>query len=76
MTYGDVLPIWWSFTWRAIVAGALAGAVSGFIAGLVFGLGGRPELGGIVAGVLGMLVGIPASIWALRAALLRHGLAK
>lgn len=77
MTYKETLPVWWSFTWRALIAsfaaGALVGAVIGFIAGLL-------QLGANVAaiggGIGGLLVVIPVGVWALRAALLKNGFAK
>lgn len=72
MSYGDVLPIWWSFMWRSILGGLVAGAVLGFVAGLIFGLAGRPDLGGPAGGILGFLGGTLASLWALRSALIRH----
>ena len=74
MTYAEVLPIWWSFTWRALLVGGLAGLVLGGVGGLIAGLLGRPEVAGQWGSILGYLVSIPASLWALRAAINKHQL--
>lgn len=47
----------------------VAGAVMGFIGGFIVGVAGNPELGGSVGALLGWLCSIPASIWAMKAAL-------
>lgn len=69
ITLGRTIPIWWAMFWRALVVSMLAGFVLGFIGGIVVVLIGQPELGGPVGAVLGWLVSIPVSIWAMKAAL-------
>ncbi len=61
--------IWWSMVWRSVLGGILVGAIFGFISGFIFGIIGRPELGGITSILLGYLVSIPVTIWALKSAL-------
>ena len=72
MTYRSVLPIWWSFTWRSLLAGVIAGIVLGFVAGFAFALMGRPDLGAPVSGVLGFIGGLAASVWGMRSALIAN----
>ena len=74
MTYKDVLPIWWSFTWRGILSGAAAGFVVGFIVGLVFHLIGQSDIARTASALLGGMAGIATSIWAMRSALIKHSL--
>lgn len=74
VTYTEVLPIWWSVTWRGFLAGALAGFVLGGIVGFIAYAIGQPEAGGQWGGIAGTLSAIPVSLWALRAAINKHQL--
>lgn len=74
MTYGEVLPIWWSMAWRGILGGAAAGFAAGFLLGFIGALLGQAEMASLWGGVAGMIVAIPVSIWALKAALNKHNL--
>ncbi|NHF71675.1 hypothetical protein G7044_00795 [Paracoccus sp. 12-3] len=72
MTYREVLPIWWSMTWRSFIFGTVAGFIAGAIAGLAAGMLGHPEAGGLWGSIAGGLVAIPVSLWAMRAAINKH----
>ena len=74
MTYGEVLPIWWSCLWRAALGGIVAGSIAGFFAGIVAGIVGQPEAAGVWGGIAGWVVSIPVSLWAMRAAINKHDL--
>lgn len=74
MTYGEVLPIWWSMVWRGFLVGAAAGFVAGFVVGFGGALLGHPDASGLWGSVAGMIVSIPVSLWALRAAINKHNL--
>lgn len=76
MTYSETLVVWWSFFWRGVLAGFAAGAAAGFAVGVVAGLMGVPENGAIWGGIAGWIVGLPVSVWALRAALTKCGYQK
>jgi len=36
ISWRDIIPVWWSFIWRAAIFGMLIGALFGFFAGIVF----------------------------------------
>jgi ribose/xylose/arabinose/galactoside ABC-type transport system permease subunit len=76
MTFEKILPIWWSFIWRATVAGVLIGFFLGLIGGFIAAATGHPELAATSGALFGYLGSIPASIWALKAALDKHNLVK
>jgi len=60
--------------WRAAVVSMLVGAILSFIEGLVVVQLGRPDLGGMIGGLLGWLGSFSVSIWALKVTLSkRHG---
>ncbi len=69
ITFERTLSIWWSLVWRATLVSALVGFILGAIGGLVVALLGYPHQGAVVGGILGSLGSIPASMWALYAAL-------
>lgn len=73
MTYDEVLPIWWSFAWRWAIVGTIGGYFAGVMEGLVGALVGFPGIETLSA-ASGLLVGVPISIWATRAAINKHGL--
>lgn len=74
MTFKQVLPIWWSFFWRSSLVGFLAGIVAGFVIGFVFQITGYGHLARQWGSIAGLLVGIPVSLWALKATLEKHRL--
>lgn len=63
------LAIWWSFCWRAVVAGTLGGVFLGFLVGVILGFSGKSELSAAAGALAGWLLALPVSIWALKAAL-------
>lgn len=75
ITLEKSLSIWWSMIWRFVLISTLAGALLGFVGGLMVGMiGGSSELSGAVGALLGWLISIPVSMWALKAALSKkHG---
>ena len=72
MTYRQVFPIWWSITWRSILAGLLAGAVCGFISGVFIGLVGYGDKARLAAGISGWIAGLIGNLWATRQGLIAH----
>lgn len=72
MTYREILPIWWSMTWRSVIAGAFFGGMAGEFAGFAAAWVGRADLAGPWAEVVIWIVSIFAGIWALRAAINIH----
>lgn len=69
-----VAPVWWAFTWRALLGGTIGSMLGGAGAVVVFlTLGNTPEGGGVatLVGVIGgLLINIfPVSFWAMREAL-------
>lgn len=74
MTYGEVLPIWWSMVWRGFLGGAAAGFIAGFIIGFVGGMLGQADAAAFWGGIGGLIMAIPVSLWAMRAAINKHHL--
>ena len=74
MSYAEILPIWWSMTWRGVLAGTVAGALAGAIAGFLAAVLGSPDAAGSWGAIAGAVVAIPASLWAVRAAINKHHL--
>ncbi|MCA2919882.1 MAG: hypothetical protein IM445_07285 [Microcystis sp. M015S1] len=71
ITFKRSLSVWWSFIWRATLFSFVSGAILGAVGGGIVGMVGHPQLGGLVGGVLGWLVSIPVTMWAIYAALKR-----
>lgn len=69
VTWANAIYVWWSFVWRCVLFGGIAGALLGGIGGAVAALIGRGELAGTVGGILGYLISIPVSVWALKTVL-------
>ncbi len=59
VTWGNSVPVWWSFFWRATLFGALGGLILGFVAGIVVGIMGRPDLGAAAGAIAGYVAAIP-----------------
>ncbi len=74
MTYGEVLPIWWSMVWRGLLGGFIAGFIAGFIVGFVGALLGHADAAAFWGGIAGLIVGLPVSLWAMRTAINKHHL--
>ncbi len=72
ISWTKALALWWSFTWRFIAFGLPFIFVVGFIAYPVAQALGIPESDHQIAVVLGQLLWFPASVLALRFALLRY----
>jgi hypothetical protein len=65
-----VLRIWWSFVWRAAIAGSLAALITSAVVGATLGLIGRRELIGSLATPVAVATALAATVWALRASLI------
>lgn len=68
----DVLPVWWSFFWRAAVFGALLGFLLGALVGVLLGMAGSAEKAPLYGALAGWVGAIPASMLAMKQALTRH----
>lgn len=74
ITFEKALSTWWSFLWRATLVSLLCSFVLGFIGGFIVGVGGRSDFPADVVVPFAILVSIPVSVWALKAALSKqHG---
>jgi hypothetical protein len=67
-----VLPLWWSFFWRASIYSVVFGAVLGAVGGAFVGAAGYPGAAEATGAFSGYLGSVPASLLALRAALGIH----
>ncbi|MEP2989677.1 MAG: hypothetical protein ABJN65_12770 [Parasphingorhabdus sp.] len=72
LTYKKILPIWWSFFWRSSIVGFFAGGLASFVVGLILGTLTLTSNPLIISTLVGLAVGIPISIWAVRQALIKH----
>jgi len=73
ITIWRTLRIWWALTWRTLVFCFGGGMVVGFIVGFVMGLSGQSkEAVHQTCTLLGMLVALPAGLWALKATLTKR----
>ena len=57
MSYAEILPIWWSMTWRGVLAGTVAGALAGAIAGFLAAVLGSPDAAGSWGAIVWLLTG-------------------
>ena len=74
MHFEQLLSIWWSFFWRAAIAGVVCGVVLGALGGFVVGFAGFPRAAPAVGALMGWVGTIPVSFWALYATLKTHRL--
>lgn len=65
----STLSVWWAMIWRTVLASAVGGAFAGAVVGFIATSVGRPEQATLLGAIVGWIVSIPASIWALKAAL-------
>jgi ABC-type phosphate/phosphonate transport system permease subunit len=61
--------VWWSIFWRSLVIAIAAGAVAGFVIGVALAAIGRSDLVEIWGRLIGVVVAVPAGIWAVRSVL-------
>ena len=66
VTWNHTLSIWWSYIWRCMVFSMLVGIVLGGIGGAIVGALGKPDMGGLVGGILGYIGSIPVSIYVMK----------
>ncbi|MBT8119776.1 MAG: hypothetical protein KJN89_08665 [Gammaproteobacteria bacterium] len=66
VTWSNTLIIWWSYVWRCILISMVVGFILGAIGGVIVGVMGKPDMGGIVGGILGYLGSIPVSIYVMK----------
>jgi hypothetical protein len=72
VTWGRAVKVWWSIGWRTLVVSVVLGFAVGIVVGIVAAAGGMgtvaaSALGQIIGGVLGIII----SMWAVRKALTR-----
>jgi hypothetical protein len=67
--WASSLKVWWSFSWRGALYGAPLGFVFGFVAGII---AGNTENAAFWGALAGWFAGIPASMLALKQALIKH----
>jgi len=72
MTYKQIIPAFWSFLWRSTLVGVSAALAAGFIAGFVAGFTGYVEYSEHAGGVAGWIATVLVSLWAFRAAIIKH----
>ncbi|MEY4676627.1 MAG: hypothetical protein RLZZ470_1134 [Pseudomonadota bacterium] len=72
LNFARLLSLWWSFTWRSMVWTFLFAVLIGGLGGVVGYLLGQPGFVSTVAIPLAWLATFPASLWALRSALLKR----
>lgn len=58
--------VWWSIFWRSFVIAVAAATVAGFAIGVVLAATGRSDLVETWGRVIGVVVAVPAGIWAVR----------
>jgi hypothetical protein len=66
VTWGNSIPVWWSFFWRATVFSALSGVVLSIIAGIFVVIIGRPDLGATAGAIAGYVAAVPISMWCIK----------
>lgn len=74
-TWSETLPIWWSFVWRAALYGLLIGFVFGAIGGFFAAVSGSTASAQGYGQIGGLLAGLPASLIAMKQALVKHAAA-
>ncbi len=72
ITWKKLLPIWWSFAWRATIYGGIGGFILGFIGGFLAAAMGHPEKAALYGMLSAYIISIPASMLALKQALSKH----
>lgn len=72
VTWPRATMIWWSIAWRSALMGGLAGLIAGFVVGLASGFFGSGEPVDGLSGVVGLVVAVPAGIWAVKTVLARE----
>lgn len=70
--WATVGKMWWAFVWRVVVIGTLIGLVVGFIFGFLGAIMGNTAMGQMMGMGFSMLLNLPVSIWAYRAALTKR----
>jgi predicted PurR-regulated permease PerM len=57
-----------------LLGGAVAGFIAGFIIGFIGAMLGQADAAAIWGGIAGLIVAIPVSLWAMKAAINKHHL--
>ena len=70
--WNRVLPVWWSFFWRALIYGLVGGFVLGAILGGIAGATGHLDMAKFYGSIGGYVASIPASMLALKQTLTLH----
>lgn len=72
LSWKQVMPLWWSFFWRATLFGLLLGFGLGAVGGVIAALAGVPDQSGLYGALGGWVASIPATIVALKYAVSKH----
>nr|WP_294847111.1 hypothetical protein [uncultured Sphingomonas sp.] len=68
----DILPIWWAMAWRGAILGGILGLLGGMLLAFILGLIGFGPPSALQGAIVGWLISIPVSMWALKSALTTH----
>ena len=72
LKWNRLLPVWWSFFWRATIYGGVGGAILGALFGIIAGITGHLDKASFVGNIGGYIATVPASMLALRQTLNVH----
>jgi len=72
VTWRETLPIWWSFAWRSLIFGLLAGFLLGVAIGFLAATFGNVKEPPAWALYSGFLIGLAASVYAMKQAIGKH----
>lgn len=64
--WSRVIPVWWSFYWRATLLGGILGAVVGGVIGVILAAAGRADLSPMAGAISGYMLGIPVSMLCIK----------
>jgi hypothetical protein len=72
VTWGRAVKVWWSIAWRTLLVSVLLGFAVGIVFGVFAAAGGMGAVAAASLGqVIGGVLGIAVSVWAVRKGLTR-----
>jgi hypothetical protein len=69
VTWLRAATVWWSIFWRSFVIALVAGAAAGFVIGIALASIGRGDLVEYWGRLIGVVVAVPAGVWAVKTVL-------